>query len=106
MNKVGRPIAISTEGTWDQRIRADWNLASTDGTDVLLAACYKLSDKRRTILMKRYGISDDGTTVPPLAITTIAAELGVSKQNIAIRLLKTQIQISHLLNFIRQGGKL
>tara|TARA_R100001086_G_scaffold239002_2_gene164126 strand:+ start:1102 stop:1272 length:171 start_codon:yes stop_codon:yes gene_type:complete len=56
--------------------------------------------------MKRFGISEDGETIPPTTITDLARQTSTSKQNIDQILARTKTQIDILLSFVRRGGTL
>lgn len=103
---MGRPITLNISQEWDQRLRESWGVAHTHGRKVLWNVINHLSEHRKGVVMKRFGISDGGETVPPTTITELARQTGTSKQNIEQQLLRTKTQIDILLSFVRRGGTL
>jgi DNA-directed RNA polymerase sigma subunit (sigma70/sigma32) len=103
---LARPITLNVSQQWDQRMRTNWSLSSVHGRLVLWNVINFLPNDRKSIVMKRFGISEDGETIPPTTITDLARQTSTSKQNIDQILARTKTQIDILLSFVRRGGTL
>ncbi len=103
---MARPITLNVSQQWDQRMRTNWSLSSVHGRLVLWNVINFLPNDRKSIVMKRFGISEDGETIPPTTITDLARQTSTSKQNIDQILARTKTQIDILLSFVRRGGTL
>ena len=103
---MARPITLNVSQQWDQRMRTNWSLSSVHGRLVLWNVINFLPNDRKAIGMKRFGISEDGETIPPTTITDLARQTSTSKQNIDQILARTKTQIDILLSFVRRGGTL
>lgn len=102
----GRPITLDESHQWDQRMRDSWMLANNNSRETLLFVINLLPDNRKIVVQKRFGISEDGKTIPPTTITEIASQTGTSKQNIDNLLVRTKAQVDALLSFERRGSGL
>ena len=87
-------------------MRTSWGIANVHGRVQLWNVINFLPNDRKSIVMKRFGISEDGETIPPTTITDLARQTSTSKQNIDQILARTKTQIDILLSFVRRGGTL
>jgi len=87
-------------------MRDSWTLANNNSRETLLTVVNFLAENRKIVVKKRFGISEDGETIPPTTITEIARQTGTSKQNIDNLLVRTKAQVDSLLSFVRRGGTL
>ena len=99
-------IRLNVSQQWDQRMRTSWGIANVHGRVQLWDVINFLPDDRKSFVMKRFGISEDGETIPPTTITDLARQTSTSKQNIDQILARTKTQIDILLSFVRRGGTL
>ena len=103
---MARPITLNVSQQWDQRMRTNWSLSSVHGRLVLWNVINFLPNDRKSIVMKRFGISEDGETIPPTTITELARQTSTSRQNIDKKLGRVKTHIDTLLRFVRRGGTL
>ena len=103
---MGRPITLNVFQEWDQRMRTNWGIANAHGKVQLWDVINFLPDERKDVVMKRFGISEDGETIPPTTITELARQTSTSRQNIDKKLGRIKTHVDILLSFVRRGGTL
>ena len=99
-------IRLNVSQQWDQRMRTSWGIANVHGRVQLWDVINFLPDDRKSFVMKRFGISEDGETIPPTTITELARQTSTSRQNIDKKLGRVKTHIDTLLSFVRRGGTL
>jgi hypothetical protein len=97
-------IRLNVFQEWDQRMRTSWGIANAHGKVQLWDVINFLPDDRKSFVMKRFGISEDGETISPTTITELARQTSTSRQNIDKNLGRIKTHVDTLLSLVRRGG--
>jgi|TARA_R110000744_G_C18999468_1_gene521618 DNA-directed RNA polymerase sigma subunit (sigma70/sigma32) len=87
------PKLIDVSLNWEQRLRNDLEIPDTYKKIRLWEAINSLSEKRRDIVMSRFGIGEKKETIEPKSMNIMAAEWSVTRQFIFQTMMQARVDI-------------